>query len=75
MSEGQKQQQKQKPLHEGKEQKPSTDQVCLDNADTVIDGGPVLDKIARGSPIGRDRQGAKIDRCERKGQPGHSCDQ
>jgi hypothetical protein len=41
MSKKQKQQQKQKPPHEGKNKKPSTAGVSLDNADTVIEGGPV----------------------------------
>jgi hypothetical protein len=40
MSEKRKQQQKQKPSHEGKSKNPSTGQVSLDNADTVIEGGP-----------------------------------
>ncbi len=42
MSERQKQQPKQKLFHEGKNKKPSTGQVSLDNADTVIEGGPDL---------------------------------
>jgi hypothetical protein len=40
MSEKQKQQQKQKLSHEGKNKTPSAEQVSLDNADTVIEGGP-----------------------------------
>ena len=37
MSEKQQQQQEQKPSYEGKNKKPSTAEVSLDNADTVID--------------------------------------
>jgi hypothetical protein len=33
---------KTKTSHEGKNKKPSTVQVSLDNADTVIEGGPGL---------------------------------
>jgi hypothetical protein len=33
---------KTKTSHEGKNKKPSTVQVSLDNADTVIEGGPLF---------------------------------
>jgi hypothetical protein len=42
MSEKQQQQQEQKPSYEGKNKKPSTAEVSLDKADTVIEGGPLL---------------------------------
>jgi len=36
---------KTKTSHEGKNKKPSTVQVSLDNADTVIEGGPGLGNL------------------------------